>query len=386
MTRFSPTATALTFIFTLSLHGRARALPPEVPTELEQATTRGSLDPTNASSLAQQSAIVSVESTNKDKRIGARIGVRDGDDAVFDARLNVPLDEDATEFELATLDGLANQANLDVGASFRSWEPSVDKRARQKACDDQWAINAAEYDKLDCIEDNLSTTDAKKSWQAAAVADRASVCKANFEAQKKAYLQERADARECARYLITSADVLTKYDDAVNFGTPLFVGARVKLARKKFHFVNDQFVEQEPESHISWAAVAHGGAYLESLGYAGVSARIERSWKADDSAEYCAPVGTGGVTKCQKLEDAAPSRKTKVVASVEWRRYFGAHVGIGLTAAYDLVGQVLGAELPLYFLQSPDGGLNGGLKVGLSSEDATPSLSLFVGSTFSPTP
>jgi hypothetical protein len=390
--KFLPAGATAMLALTLCELGHSEDLTPAARAQTAASVTQEAMDPVGNSVASQQNLAVVLESTNKDKRVGARVGGAVGDDLLVDARLNVPFNETATEFELATLDRLANQSNLDIGGSYRFWNPTANDDDRDAVCKQQWQRDAdARFDNWACVEGNLSAA-AKPCWNGGKQSDgtqcpaRADLCKEDFKKAKRAFLSKKTEDDECASYMITAPDLRMAYDRAVDYGVPFFVGGRLKVARKKFHFVNEQFLEQAPETHVSWAATAHAGAYLTAVGYLAAGFRYEHSWKADDSAEYCHPVGTPGISKCQDLQSSPPTDKTKHVFSLEWRRYFGGHVGVAVTLAYDAKNDVFAAELPLYFVQSMDGGLNGGIKLGRSSDDDDPVLSLFVGSTFQLTP
>jgi hypothetical protein len=301
----------------------------------------------NAAALTRNTSVVSgspvdlaprltLEGSTKDKVATGQIGFELGDVALT-LGASAPFGGTG-ESTLADLDGLRNKAHADVKFLWQHW--SIHDVAQELGPICQTYADALRKDvsKLACT----------------------------FLSMKK---DQSPDGRKALRRALEQIDP----------GTLFFLGSSGRLAPETFNYVTKSDFSPARERHTSWSASAHAGVMLQS----GVSMMAtytrEEAYDAAGQEQICRPAALAGSLQCDDEIVGGPgaARKTNQ-ASFELRQIFGAF-GVSPKVIYDAKKRAAGVQLPLYFLQDPDGGLRGGLILGWRSDTKTFTASLAVG-------
>ena len=157
-------------------------------------------------------------------------------------------------------------------------------------------------------------------------------------------------------------------------------------APKDFKYVTSA-LEEKQERHDGYSVALSGGVLPLRRGFyfLGLTYRHEASYQDRSKQQICKPLGTGGALQCSNLVIGAPSKQEKNLGQVEMRKYFREGTfAINPRYSYDFDSEVSGAELPFYFLRDEKGTLNGGISVGWRSDTKEYVVSAFVGSMRNP--
>ena len=178
--------------------------------------------------------------------------------------------------------------------------------------------------------------------------------------------------------------LLEQFDGYVDWGSSFAFTVYGRGSRNTFKFAEPDDFETEKQSKTSFVGGARFTVLVEDVLSASFGVEGQVRYKGAKASELCRPVGTAGFLECESIATKPPTKTTSTIARFEIRRIFSKHFGMALKANYDVSEQVVGFELPLYFLQStdPKGGLAGGVSFEMRSDDLEPSVALFVGDTF----
>jgi hypothetical protein len=160
-------------------------------------------------------------------------------------------------------------------------------------------------------------------------------------------------------------------------------GGSAKLGYQEFSFVTATATSAQKSSETPWAAGLWGAVQPQGKPFLiTLSAQYQRSFKEGDTAAMCPVAGPAGTsTICVSGPLDAPRRITKRLVTAEARWRFSG-VGLALAVTRDLEADVTGVELPIYLVADKDGKLTAGLKAGWRSDTQRGSLALFVGKPF----
>jgi hypothetical protein len=214
------------------------------------------------------------------------------------------------------------------------------------------------------------------------------------EAVEKAIIEllKTCDKQTAQRDILVNTYLTAREARAYTVGS--FASAASSLAitgsigQKKFEFVDPTSLATDAKKHVSWSLGASFTLYPRDTPTAvSFSAKYERAYKAAESKILCpAPNGLTPVTCVNKPVGTPNLDKSYLLgATVRHRFWQGEKLGvlaIAPSATYDTSNDIFGAELPVYFVPSKDGGLTGGLKLGYRSDTDNVSFGIFLGAAF----
>ena len=111
-----------------------------------------------------------------------------------------------------------------------------------------------------------------------------------------------------------------------------------------------------------------------------IAYRHEDTYSSAPSQTLCMPA-TPPFLSCQTGAVGEPINKETDILTVEARRSF-AKLGIAPKVAYDIDEEVLGVDLPVYFVRNDKGVLTGGVNFGWRDDEKDLVISAFFGRTF----
>lgn len=145
---------------------------------------------------------------------------------------------------------------------------------------------------------------------------------------------------------------------------------------------------QHRERHTDWSLAGHLAYYLPGTAIT-ATASFQRAYKAADEQLLCPPNTANPATDCVNARGAPPSRNDHFVIAAGLRHRFTGPDGALLSLAvapqlnYDVLDNVLGVDVPVYFIPGPDGGLSGGVRFGYRSDhDNHYTVAAFMGLAF----
>lgn len=267
--------------------------------------------------------------------------------SILSAVASAPLNKAGGDSDLATLDGFANAASLEVSLSkfsfsgikhlaFRSEEVDlICERVRRAA--------AAAGDKLD-----------------ESGCDSGQVAKYGSSMDRHAFESAFWDVTEQNRWVW---------------------GFSAKVGTQDFAYVDPTDATKQKISRAPWGAGAFLALNRESWrSVFTLRLQYQDAYKDADSGAVCPP-SAGASIVCATGPVGRPGSTKKELISVEARHAFP-RFGAGLTAVYDNKADVFGIELPIHLVKDKDGNLTAGVKAGWRDDTDDVTFSVFVGSTF----
>ena len=316
-----------------------------------RSLSKRTLDATLSSPVSSPSALQLVFEGTKDAgTVKANIGAQFGN-AQVSLRLSGPIGAKAPSAKLAGLDGLANKATAEFGIGWVGWKPSANSDAQKEACA-SYLVDTGKAKDL---------TAAKKSMELA-------------EGHQPTFT--------CSwKTLPAHSKYRDRFDEAVNWGTPLLFNARVKVGREEFEFTQSPFLKDEKASHTSYAATGSFGVLTNPLILLAVNYQYQSAYQAQDQSQLCSPFSGSTSLRCRDISIGEPDKKLRNIVEFESRKFFSA-AAINPKIAWDIRNDVASIQVPIYFLQSKEGGLNGGVTLGWRSDTKAFTASVFVGEIF----
>lgn len=264
-----------------------------------------------------------------------------------------PLNKNANDTDIATLDGLGNGTSIELGLG-RFTAGGV-RRAR---------LTPEQLTALDAI--------------------CARVRKGMEQQGAKAEPGKECDREEVAQY---DNEDLFAYD--AHFWTTQdqrnwVWGGSAKVASLDLEYLDKNDLTRTSQHAKPWSL---GGfiAYNpdDVLTVITLSAKYQKSFKNQKSATLCPlPVPGGAYVTCATGALGAPDKVTGKLLSIEVRRQF-AEFGMGVILTRDFGERVTGIELPVYLVKDKEGKLTAGLKSGWRSDTDKLTFGVFVGVPFS---
>ena len=273
----------------------------------------------------------------------------------FGIILSTPLNGE-DEAAPATLDGLANGTTLTVRWGHFSLSPPGPVQSRRAA-------------ELVAKARGICVRRAGADAEAIAGCDRE-----NSNNLVGLYLNDRENREYSAQ---------TIRHDASNFGFEVAVGIN------RFEFVDPATLAESSERHTQWRARIFYDQYLRRPMTAfTLSAGYERAYEAADEEIFCPPNTTNAAVRCVQARGAPPELNESLLISAGFRhRFIGAeslrNFAIAPLVTYDVLDDVVGVDVPIYFLPDGDGGLTGGVRFGYRSDRENEfSVGIFIGAAF----
>jgi len=309
-------------------------------------------DPSMDSPVSTPAVQVKLEGTKENGTVKARLGVQTGD-WIFDLKLSGPIGDTETEATLIDLDGLANKATADVGFSWVRWNPTADPEAQRRVC-------------VRYLMDTGKATD---------------------EAGARTLLQQR-DADGTLLFPCTwlslpkNSKYRDQFDDAIHWGIPILLSARFKVGKEQFKFVQPPSFDDEKVSHSSYAGTASLSILTSKPLLLRAGYEYQVVYNPQDKSDVCTPIDGSTSLRCRNISIGAPTKEISNIVQLEARKFFSSSLAVNPSVSYDVKGDIWGLQLPIYFFQSKEGGLNGGVAIGWRSDKKELVVKAFVGELF----
>jgi hypothetical protein len=307
---------------------------------------QGSTDPSSQSPVQGKGLAPTIEATTKDKVATVKVGFHLGDDEknLAFVKVSSPIDEDADQTEVANLRGLRDVPKAEFGLRRVFWH------LRQLG----------------------TASERRATW--------AQGCK------------DAGLAPECSWSSLPPQAKSSIFTSSV----PFLVGLSGEVGNKSYSFLDPSSLAKESSSRTSFSVAGAFGVYPAAgkgyapgggnkaggrLYYLGINGRLEQSYKAGAKAEICQPIASTEAEKCSDAVLGGPTKTTKHLGELEIRYYLGKNDQILLNPKIvrDFKNHTTGLELPVFFIKGPDGGLNGGLALGWTSDKKALTAVVFVG-------
>jgi len=274
-----------------------------------------------------------------------------------------PISKSENSHNLFSLDGLGNATTIGISYSqFRThWQPAEPQKAIvfKKICEDMRQAAAIEMGKTAAVE--------HKSAEDVAKAANALDCSAsNF-----------------AKYLPAHLDDARQGLSLPALGGFLW-GVAAKYGIQNSDFFDETTLIKKTEHHSPWSANFFIGWNPEGYTNTFLLFKAERksSYKDADSTTRC-PVINGAVAlTCTTGSFGAPELEQGKSVSIEARHVIDKSIAAALIVSRDASENVTTVELPVYWLGSDKGALNGGVKFGWDSKEKKWGAGVFVGIPF----
>ncbi|HEX8365022.1 MAG TPA: hypothetical protein VF603_07045 [Allosphingosinicella sp.] len=174
------------------------------------------------------------------------------------------------------------------------------------------------------------------------------------------------------------------YPAATDFGIDASIGSN------EFEWFDRVSLVPRKERRTDWSVAAHVARYLPGSHTALTgSVSYQRAFEAAEEERVCPPGTTDPEAECPDMRTAGPTRNENLLLAVGLRhRILGADGNLGNFAVapivtYDVIDDVVGVDVPVYYTPDGEGGLNGGVRFGYRSDRENEfSVAFFVGTTF----
>lgn len=170
---------------------------------------------------------------------------------------------------------------------------------------------------------------------------------------------------------------------ATDFGIDATVGFN------DFEWLDATTLLPQKKRHTDWSVAGHVAHYLSGSHTAlTASVAYQRAFEASEEKQVCPP-GFTDPAQCSTARTAAPSRNENLLLALGVRhRALGAdlklaNLAIAPIVTYDVIDDVFGVDVPIYYTPDDKGGLNGGIRFGYRSDrEKSFTIAFFVGTTF----
>ena len=172
---------------------------------------------------------------------------------------------------------------------------------------------------------------------------------------------------------------------AADFGIDATVGLN------DFEWVDRVTLMPQKDRRTDWSVAGHFAYYFVGSQTAfRASAAYQRAYEAVEEELLCPPNAVDPATQCITARGGAPTRNENFLLSAGLRhRFLNSDGNLGRLAlaplvTYDVIDNVWGVDVPVYFVPGENDDLTGGIRFGYRSDrDDKFSISVFVGTTFS---
>lgn len=161
-------------------------------------------------------------------------------------------------------------------------------------------------------------------------------------------------------------------------GTPVFLGARITVGREAFRYVDTVSLADRQLNEDVIGVRGTVGVLTKTNWLLYAEAGFDRSAKGGAGRDLCLPVD-GNATLCRAVVWGGPKATTAGKVAFGARKAFNVDFGIAPRFSYDFSNDLGAVEVPLYLLKGSEGGLTGGVSVGMITRDGTPFVRVFVG-------
>ena len=167
------------------------------------------------------------------------------------------------------------------------------------------------------------------------------------------------------------------------------VGVEASVGINDFEWIDPITFLPQKKRHTDWGVAIHGTMFLGGLETAITgSAAYQRAFEAAEEQQLC-PAGSTNAADCVTARLAAPGRNENLLLSVGLRHRFltpdatSARLAVAPIVTYDVIDDVWGVDVPVYFVPGANNSLTGGVRFGYRSDrDKKFSIGVFLGTTF----
>jgi hypothetical protein len=175
-------------------------------------------------------------------------------------------------------------------------------------------------------------------------------------------------------------------ESIVRTSLPVLIGLAGEAGNKTFSFLSPTSLEKGEARHTAFSMAGALGVFpaaknASGFYYFGISGRFEEAYRAGTKAQVCRPIGATGSERCAEAVLGGPTKVTRHLGEIEARYYLGKNrqVLANPRLVRDFKQRTTGIELPVFFIRGADGGLNGGIALGWTSDQKTLTAMVFVG-------
>jgi hypothetical protein len=276
----------------------------------------------------------------------------------FGLILSSPLNDDKVAMP-ATLDGLANGTKLTLRIGRFELYPFVgDTNARANQIEAEARANC----RIRRERDHASPEDVAK-------------CDT-----------ERPTSNIIGRY---ASNRLREYNAMLTPRAPRDFGFEASVSVHDFDFIDPASLAAQSDRKTQWSISGHYTQYFrQSRTALSFSVGYERAYEAADEEVFCPANPNNVIIRCVTASGAPPDLNESLLLSVGLRHHFASdgilrHLAVAPTVTYDALDDVVGVDLPIYFLSNSEGTLTGGIRAGYRSDrDHRFSVGIFIGTSF----
>ena len=294
--------------------------------------------------------------------------------------IKAPAQKKADATTLASLDGLANNSRIEftyVNTALKGLAPKAAKVVEIDAV----CLNLLDYYKEAMASEDIKYKESKDA----------------FKDFKLEALQNKAGVPLCGRDIAALYEgtgilkVLEMTKKLRNLLRPITEkaalhswGLTATLGYDDFTYYDATTLAKSDSRKQPWDIGAfYSYTFLSDASRLSLAVKLENAYKAAKAETRCpVPTGTLPVT-CVSGSFTAPNEKRSHIVSTEYRKILeSGKYAWALSVNRDFKNKVTGVELPLYFLRSEQGFVNGGITLGWTSEDKKATVGLFIGKPF----
>jgi len=318
-----------------------------------------------------------------------------------------PLNKDKSPTNLASFDGLANSARLDIGLSYsrQITDPDQVVTLLNEGYEKNIAENKQKIKELETQIEILKSGIIQRKARLPTDPEESIIHLNDLENQGRKVdklVQELKSLKDAQDTLLwgqatggLQSDHLTGkqarlYAEAVKTQNSLTFGVNFGFGEESFKYRDDM----NPEEPFKATKVMHENKTLTfTLGfipkkglikrnsYIGVSFKKQEFFKGNKATDICELVtGSDDLITCSQQVIGAPTEKENEVVSLEYRRIMGS---VGINPKWSHADGDDKYQLPVYFIRPKDEKIpNGGVIFAWDSADKEITVSLFVGQPF----
>ncbi|MXO90592.1 hypothetical protein [Pontixanthobacter aquaemixtae] len=205
-------------------------------------------------------------------------------------------------------------------------------------------------------------------------------CMANNAAMDKKDLTKKCDPQDPGNSGVDSfiqnhaPELLAPSLEAVFTSSTKFFGLEAEINRSKFDFLDRTTFDLKTNSETGFTAGAFAGILFHtSPSSIEISAKYQRSYKAADAIEICQPIAGTTQLECKSGADGAPTRTNKAIVALRGTHGVKDSDGSIIFAlspefSVDVKNDDYAIDVPVYFVPSKKGPLNGGIRFGYTDK------------------
>lgn len=170
---------------------------------------------------------------------------------------------------------------------------------------------------------------------------------------------------------------------------PRDFGFEASVSRLDFEFIDPATLAAQSDRKVQWSVSGYYTHYFrQSRTALAFSVGYERAYEAADEEIFCPANPNNVIIRCITASGAPPERNESLLLSFGVRHHFARggllrHLAIAPTITYDAIDDVIGVDVPVYFLSNSEGMLTGGVRAGYRSDrDDRFSIGIFIGTSF----